>query len=145
MKKITTALIILFALVLCGCQKNAQVQAPPAASGPTLEEMMTGFAQIMLNDEADCAKVSSDMAEYINANADTWRQLMTSEILRRVDAGESLEDAATASFQFTPEIEEALSDSKCLHDPDVRDSIHLYEREIPAKACDAAEAQVSAQ
>ena len=148
MKKTTSfiafAMLILFAV--WGCQKNESVESPKSQPTPDLQTMMTGFAQTLLNNEADCAKAAAEMSRYIDDNAVLWRSLMTAEIISRVESGQNIEDATESTFKYPPAIEDELGQSKCLRaDPDVRDSIYKYENEIPRKAYDAAEEHLNAQ
>ncbi len=132
--------VILISIVVWGCQKNEPIESPKSQSTPDLPTMMIGFAQTLLNNDADCAKAAAEMSQYIDDNAVVWRNLMTAEIIRRVDGGQNIEDATEETFKFPPSIEDEMGQSKCLRsDPDVRESIHKYESEIPRKAYEAAE------
>ena len=79
------------------------------------------------------------MDKYIDDNAEAWRAALSAEIIRRVDAGQGIEDATEESFKFPSATESAMKSSKCLYDSEVRNSIHKYEGEIPRKAYEAVE------
>ena len=140
-----TVFLMASAVSFSGCQKkDQQVNSPNSAAAPDLQTIKTGFAQIMLNNESDCSKAAAEMNKYIDDNAETWRNLITAEIIKRVDSGEDIADATEATFKFPESIEEALSNNSCLHsDPDVRDSIRRHENEIARKAYEAVEAHYS--
>ena len=143
MKNITFILFFVFLISIAawGCQKNEPVESAQSQPTPDLQTMMTGFAQALLNNEPDCAKAAAEMSRYIDDNAVLWRSLMTAEIISRVDGGQSIEDATEAAFKLPPAVEEEMDQSKCLHsDDNVRESVRKYEREIPRKAYEAAEA-----
>lgn len=142
MKKYTFAmyLLILVFIVVMGCAKSPQVESPKAE--PDLLDFEVGFAHILISGE-DCANVATELSQYIDSYADVWRSALSAEIIRRVDAGQAIEDATEESFKFPPEIEEEIKKSACLYDSEVRQSIHKYEDEIPRKAYEAVEAHYS--
>ena len=129
---------ILIYLAIYGCHANNQIQSPQ--SGPEPQNMMREFAQIWLDNGTNCSKTGMELRQFIDDNAETWRNYLIAETIERLKDGQNAEQALRNLLALPNSTEEELNHSICQDNSVVHKALEKFDDEIFDKVLNAAKA-----